>query len=222
MNVLVRCPNPACGRTASVTDKHLGRRVRCRSCGTAFTCALRQDSPGPPTVLPAAQDTLATGLAPGSSPLTAPAPAGAPESDPNGPHIPVKIGRFEVRAQLGAGAFGAVYRVYDPQLEREVALKVPHAGLLEGRTAVERFLREAKAAARLRHPHIVPVYEAGFDGTHHYIATAFIEGCTLAQAVEERRLDFRQAARVVRDLAEALAYAHDQGIFHRDIRPSSR
>jgi hypothetical protein len=126
-----------------------------------------------------------------------------------------------VRARLGAGAFGAVYRAYDPQLEREVALKVPHPGSLESPTAVERFLREAKAAARLRHPHIVPVYEAGSDHAHHYIATAFIDGCTLARAVEERRLDFRRAAEAVRDLAGALAYAHAEGVVHRDVKPAN-
>jgi formylglycine-generating enzyme required for sulfatase activity len=131
------------------------------------------------------------------------------------------VGRFQVRARLGAGAFGAVYRAYDPQLEREVALKVPLPGSLGGPTAAGRFLSEAKAAARLHHAHIVPVHEAGFDGTHHYIATAFIEGCTLARAIEERRLDYRQAAKVVRDLAEALDYAHKAGVVHRDVKPAN-
>ena len=65
----------------------------------------------------------------------------------------------------------------------------------------------------------MPVYEAGRDGTHHYIATAFIEGCTLARAIEEGRLDYRQAATVVRDLAEALDYAHKAGVVHRDVKP---
>src|SRR5207253_4381432 len=83
-----------------------------------------------------------------------------------------QIGRFQIRARLGAGAFGTVYRAYDPQLDREVALKVPQAGTLDKPKAVERFLREAKAAARLSHPHIVPVYDVGRDGTHYYIASA--------------------------------------------------
>ena len=101
-----------------------------------------------------------------------------------------------------------VYRAYDPQLEREVALKVPQAATLEKPKAVERFLREAKAAARLSHPHIVPVYDVGRDGTQYYIASAYIEAQTLAEVIDEGRLDFRQTAQIVRDLAEALAYAH--------------
>jgi serine/threonine protein kinase len=214
MSVQVRCLNPACGRTVGVAEEYLGRRACCPHCGTTFTCARPANEPSeaPPTVLPLDEDTSAT-----------PAPFGPTlrTSAPSGPGLPAQVGRFQVRAWLGAGAFGAVYRAYDPQLEREVALKVPHPGSLDSPTAAERFLREAKAAARLHHAHIVPVHEAGFDGTHHYIATAFIEGCTLARAIEERRLDFRQAAKVVRDLAEALDYAHKSGVVHRDVKPAN-
>jgi serine/threonine protein kinase len=74
---------------------------------------------------------------------------------------PQNIGRFQIRAWLGGGGFGDVYRAYDPVLDREIALKVPRPGTLENPNAIERFLREAKTAARLRHPHIVPVYEVG-------------------------------------------------------------
>src|SRR5580700_159665 len=95
------------------------------------------------------------------------------------------IGRFQIRSRLGAGAFGTVYRAFDPQLEREVALKVPQAAAMEKRKSVERFLREAKAAAQLRHPHIVPIFDAGRDGPHYYIASAFIEGRTLSRAIDD-------------------------------------
>ena len=100
--------------------------------------------------------------------------------------LPSQIGRFTIRQRLGEGAFGVVYRAYDPQLDREVALKVakPHALNTEAR--VKRFLREAKAAANLRHPSIVPVFDSGRDHNQYYIASAFISGQSLAGVVEDQ------------------------------------
>ena len=135
--------------------------------------------------------------------------------------LPEKIGRFEVQKRLGAGAFGQVYRARDPLLDREVALKVPHASTLQSETRRARVLTEAKAAAQLRHPNIVPVYEAGRDGETYYIASAFIEGQTLEDAIDEQRPDFRQAAKLVMDLAGALDYAHELGVVHRDVKPAN-
>jgi tRNA A-37 threonylcarbamoyl transferase component Bud32 len=135
--------------------------------------------------------------------------------------VPQKLGRFEIRSRLGAGGFGAVYRAYDPVLEREVALKVPRAAVLETPEARARFLREPKAAARLQHPHIVPVFDAGTDGEHYYIASAFIAGQTLQSLIATDRSDLRQAARIVREIAEALHYAHGKGIVHRDVKPAN-
>ena len=85
--------------------------------------------------------------------------------------------------------FGRVYRAYDPVLGRDVAVKVPHRGALQSVGDRGRFLREAKAAGQLRHPNIVPVYEAGADGDICCIASAFIEGHTLAEAIETKRPD---------------------------------
>lgn len=132
-----------------------------------------------------------------------------------------RIGRFEIRTALGEGAFGRVYRAHDPQLDREIALKVAKPEQMNTPQRIERFLREAKAAAQLRHPHIVPVYDAGQDGSHYYIAAAFIEGQTLEAAIDHSRLNFQQAAQIVRHLAEALAYAHALGIVHRDVKPAN-
>src|SRR5262249_3921149 len=118
------------------------------------------------------------------------------------PELPSVIGRFQVRARIGIGGFGTVYRAFDPQLDREVALKIPRPGTLDHPEQVERFLREAKAAAQLRHPYIVPLFEAG-QPPHYYLASAFIEGRTLAASLEEGPLTSFAAAGIVRDLAEA-------------------
>jgi WD40 repeat protein/tRNA A-37 threonylcarbamoyl transferase component Bud32 len=160
-------------------------------------------------------------LHPGSDPFAL-APNDAPaEPPPADVGLPSQIGRFQIRARLGEGAFGTVYRAYDPQLEREVALKVARPGTLDSPKRVERFLGDARTAAQLRHPHIVPVYDAGQDGGFSYIASAFVPGRTLGEAADEGALDFRRSAQVVRALAEALAYAHDLGIVHRDVKPSN-
>ena len=122
---------------------------------------------------------------------------------------------------LGEGQHATVYRAYDAILDRHVALKVPRQGVLRTAKSLERFLGEARAQARLRHPRIVPVYEAGQAGDRHYIAMALIEGQSLAEHHEESPLTFRQAAEVVVELAEALAYAHAQGVVHRDVKPAN-
>jgi len=148
---------------------------------------------------------------------TAPPPAAAVP----GKEVPHRIGRFQVRGLLGQGAFGTVYRAYDPQLDREVALKILQAGALDSPRAIERFQREARAAGRLHHPHIVPVYDVGSDGPHHFIASAFIAGWSLQQVIDEGMIDLAQAVRIVGALARALDYAHRQGVVHRDVKPAN-
>src|SRR5262245_4494949 len=141
----------------------------------------------------------------------APSPDTGP---PSAGGLPGQIGRFLVQARLGAGAFGTVYRAHDVQLGREVALKVAQPDKLDSPQRVERFLREARAAARLQHPNIVPVFDLGQAGDQYYIASALITGRTLAELRDERRLDLRAAVQVVRDLADALDCAHAHGIVH--------
>jgi TPR repeat protein/serine/threonine protein kinase len=131
------------------------------------------------------------------------------------------IGRYELRALLGQGTFGKVYLAYDPQLEREVALKVLRRELLHTKNAVARLLREAKAAAKMHHPHIVPVYDAGHVSGWYYIAAAYIPGENLANCIPPEGMDPRRAARIVSQLAQALGYAHRQGVLHRDVKPAN-
>jgi serine/threonine protein kinase len=144
-----------------------------------------------------------------------------PEPADSEPHQPMRIGRYELRDVVGQGAFGVVYRAWDLELNRLVALKRPRCGVLDAPEAVERFVREARAAATLRHPHIVAVFDAGqFEGTP-YLVTALIEGQDLAHELARRKPRFRQSAQWIAALADALADAHEQGTIHRDIKPSN-
>ncbi len=131
-----------------------------------------------------------------------------------------RIGRFVIESNLGQGAFGTVYRAFDPVLAREVALKVPRFAPEDGEM-LRRFLREAKAAARLRHPSIVGVFESGEAGSTYYIATEFVEGEPLSDLLERERPSIETAVDWVRQLADALSYAHHEGVIHRDIKPEN-
>jgi tRNA A-37 threonylcarbamoyl transferase component Bud32 len=133
-----------------------------------------------------------------------------------------QLGRFRLLGLLGQGQHATVYRAYDAVLDRDVALKVPRPGVLRTEKALERFLGEARAQALLRHPRIVPVYEAGRAGDRHYLAMALIEGHSLADRLaEEGPLRPAEAASVAVELAEALAYAHALGVVHRDVKPAN-
>jgi len=132
-----------------------------------------------------------------------------------------RLSRFKIVDVLGEGHHATVYRAFDPLLERQVALKLPRSGVAPTVRALERFLGEARALARLHHPRIVPVYEAGRDGDRHYIAMALIEGRSLAKRISEGPVPIQQGARIVAELAEALAYAHGLGIIHRDVKPAN-
>jgi len=134
---------------------------------------------------------------------------------------PECVGRYRIERIVGEGAFGTVYLAHDPQLDRHVALKVPNANALNTPGLVERFLREARAAARLRHAHIVTVYDAGSEEGLYYIASAFIAGSTLAHMLTDGPIPPRRAAEWTADLADALQHAHELGIVHRDVKPSN-
>lgn len=135
---------------------------------------------------------------------------------------PKTLGRFVIRSVLGEGAFGTVYRAHDPQLDRDVALKVPKFLGQQSNDDRERFLREARAAAGLHHAYICPVHEVGtVDGTD-YIVLSFIDGKPLSKVLQSKpKLFDRQIIAVIRKLAMALQDAHDQGIIHRDLKPAN-
>jgi serine/threonine-protein kinase len=142
-------------------------------------------------------------------------------SDPVGRVLPERFGRYELHEVIGQGAFGEVYRARDTLLSRTVALKRLRAGWLDAPGAAARFLREARSAAMLRHPRLVPVYDAGHVGEEPYLVTALIEGRNLADVLREERPGFRRSAQWIAALADALEHAHEHGVIHRDVKPSN-
>lgn len=136
--------------------------------------------------------------------------------------IPETFGRYQILRALGQGAMGAVYLAQDTQLERQVALKIPKFSGGASADLLTRFYREARAAARLRHPNICPVFDVGQIDGRHYITMAFIEGHSLREfAQSKKRQPEKQVAVVVRKLALGLAEAHAHGIIHRDLKPAN-
>ncbi len=134
------------------------------------------------------------------------------------------LGRYRLGAELGRGALTTVYRGTDPALGRAVAVKVLRADLAQEvrQGAREHFLREASAAVRLQHPHIAAVYEAGEQGEIAYCAMELVEGRNLDTVRHDGdRLPFARIGAIIAQLADALDYAHGQGIVHRDVRPAN-
>ena len=129
-----------------------------------------------------------------------------------------RLGRFELGPELGHGGGGWVFRARDGRDGREVALKVLRRA---SDVAVQRFLREAEAVARLRHPHIVPLLERGEDEARHWLAFELVEGRPLHERCEDPDWTPTLAAGVLRDAARALQHAHEQGVLHRDVKPSN-
>jgi len=106
-------------------------------------------------------------------------------------------------------------------LDRVVAIKVPRAGNMSDGQEVERFLREARSVAQLKHPAIVSIYEVGQRDGIPYLVSDFVEGVTLSDRLTAQRFTHREAAELIATIAEALQYAHERGIVHRDIKPSN-
>lgn len=134
-----------------------------------------------------------------------------------------KVGRFEIRGVLGSGAFGKVYRAFDPQLGREVAVKVPLESTVKTEKERAQFLKEARSAANINHPNVCQVHEVGEADGRPYIVMALVRGSSLADMIKGRKepLPEKQVALVVRKIALALAAAHDNGIVHRDLKPAN-
>ena len=132
------------------------------------------------------------------------------------------LGRYQIVEELGRGGMGVVYRAYQPSLNRHVAIKVLPPQLVFDQQSVDRFRREARAAAGLRHPNIVVIYDVGQEQGIHFIAMEYLEGRTLKEVIEEEgRLHPQRASQIVEQVAAALDYAHQRGLVHRDVKPAN-
>jgi len=130
------------------------------------------------------------------------------------------IGQYRILEQIGKGGMATVYKAYQPSLDRYVAIKVlpPYFAHEEG--FAERFTREAKAIAKLTHPHILPIHDFGQEGDLSYIVAQYVEAGTLKEMLGQP-MDLRRAAEIISQIADALDYAHERGVIHRDVKPSN-
>ncbi len=135
---------------------------------------------------------------------------------------PEAVGRYRIESILGDGGFGRVYLAYDEELQRTVAVKVPHVDRIRRPEDVEAFLEEARNLARLDHPHIVPVYDFGrTDNGLCYVVSKVIEGNDLGKVIRSGRPPFHESAKLIATIAEALHHSHGKGLVHRDVKPNN-
>jgi tetratricopeptide (TPR) repeat protein len=127
---------------------------------------------------------------------------------------------FTLIEQIGVGQFGCVWKARDTELDRFVAIKIPRKANLDDHD-VELMIREARAAAQLQHPNIVPIYEVGREGKSVYLVSSLIEGCTLKEWLTGQRMSLREAAQLIYKIALALDHAHQAGVIHRDLKPGN-
>lgn len=135
--------------------------------------------------------------------------------------IPAKIGRYEIKAELGRGGMAAVYRAYDPSSDREVAIKVLPREFLHDPQFHDRFQHEIKTIALLEHPAIVPVYDVGEDDGLPFFVMRFMTGGSLADWIRKGKIPLQDTARIIERISQALSYAHKKGVIHRDVKPDN-
>jgi serine/threonine protein kinase len=131
-------------------------------------------------------------------------------------------GRYRIEDEIGSGGMSTVYSAFDETLERQVALKIMHSDISSDPAALERFRREARTVAKLSHPHVVMVIDAGEDQGHPYIVFENVRGETLKERVRrEGPLPIAEAVAYAIEIGRALGAAHERGLVHRDVKPQN-
>ncbi|MCZ7644013.1 MAG: protein kinase [Planctomycetota bacterium] len=214
---------PQCKKTYAIRNAQPGKNYLCQTCKVALAPkahpALSQGERGNPA--------QAAPAAPSSDELRLQTAGGTPaipqqsEADWRA-FLPAEFDGYRIEKELGRGGMGVVLLAEDAKLRRKAALKLmlPGAGLADPK-AQERFLREGRAVAKLKHPHIVEIYGVGTVNGAPYLAMEFVEGQSLASFIRQDRLGARAAADVLHKIAKALAFAHGAGVLHRDLKPDN-
>jgi hypothetical protein len=188
----------------------------CPACGAS----LPEDSPQglcPRCLLQGALAGAEPAAASRVSPADSRGPVVAPEPAALAPHFP----HLEIQTLLGVGGMGAVYKARQLKLDRFVALKILPPEWGRDPAFAERFAREARAMARLTHPHIVAVHDFGEAGGYFYLLMEYVDGANLRQVLQTGPMEPAQALQVIPQVCEALQYAHEEGVVHRDIKPEN-
>ncbi len=198
---------PKCGHRLDFNSAD-GDTLTCPGCQAALRAPRRAPAGDTPTATPESHIATEGG---------APPPPG-----PEDPFIGKSLDEFEIREPLGRGGMGAVYKAWQPSLERFVAIKVLSKTISGDHSFIERFVREARNAAAITHTNIIEVHAIGRDKEHQYIAMELVEGGSLEDMIRlDGPLPPARALDIMRQVTSALAAAHECGILHRDIKPAN-
>src|SRR5512143_2220414 len=181
-------------------------------------CGAPLPADAPKGVCPHCELQGALGLLGGGSETAQRAEPSTKDSDHLPPH---RFGNYELLEEIARGGMGVVYKARQRGLDRIVAVKMILVERFGSKPSIQRFRGEAAAAGVLRHPNIVAIHEIGMHEGQHFFSMDYVEGQNLAELVGHRPLPAPQAARYVKQIAEAVHYAHEQGILHRDLKPSN-
>lgn len=216
---------PGCGKRYKISSALVGRTVRCRHCNQLWRAENAGGAEDATEVLSSA-DLSPQQIDEGTrSPTTGPlGDTSIIVSDES--WIGKQLGRFQIIDLIGKGAMGIVFRAHDPDLKRDVALKILNKQFINSQKRtyrLEQFIREARSAARLTHPNSVTIYEIGRDKGWYFIAMELVEGGTLLDFVrrKKKKIPAEVVCEFIAQAADALSAAHKLGIIHRDIKPSN-